>query len=82
MRGKIDEILKQKSTLKVSQKLVQDSLKQITLFRDEFENKFEDHIKNLPEFKEILEKVDMVERDLLTKQEMLQKSKKQLKKVE
>ena len=77
-----NEILKQKSTLKVSQKLVQDSLKQITLFRDEFENKFEDHIKNLPEFKEILEKVDMVERDLLTKQEMLQKSKKQLKKVE
>ena len=62
--------------------MVQDSLKQITLFRDEFENKFEDHIKNLPEFKEILEKVDMVERDLLTKQEMLQKSKKQLKKVE
>ena len=77
-----NEILKQKSSLKVSDKLLHDSLKQISSFRSEFENKFEDRIKELPEFKEILNKVDMVEREVLEKIEIIEKQKENLNKIE
>lgn len=76
-----NEILKQKSTLKVSEKLMNDSLKQIALFKSEFDQKFEDRIKQLPEYQELMEKVDIVEREILEKQEMLNEQKKELNEV-
>ncbi len=76
-----NEILKQKSTLKVSEKLMNDSLKQIAFFKVEFEQKFEDRIKQLPEYKELMEKVEIVEREILEKQEFLLQQKKELDEV-
>lgn len=76
-----NEILKQKSTLKVSEKLMNDSLKQITLFKVEFEQKFDDRIKKLPEYQELMEKVEIVKREILEKQEYVASQKKELNEV-
>lgn len=77
-----NEIIKQKSTINVATKLFDDSIKQITLFKAEFLSKFQDDLAKIPEFGEILNKVDLVEKEIRQKQEVLKENEKKVEKLE
>lgn len=77
-----NEIIKQKSTINVARKLFDDSIKQITLFKSEFLVKFQDDLSKIPEFGEILDKVDLVEKEIRQKQEVIKENEKKVEELE
>jgi hypothetical protein len=78
----VNEIVKQKSTIAVIQKLYTDSLKQTATLKKEFIEKFQDDLAKSPDYKEILDKLDLVEKEIMMKQESLKENKKQIDKIE